>query len=290
VTGSVTLASFAFGPAHGGTAALVVICLLLFAEEAGVPIPFAPGEALLIGTGLLLAGGAVAYAVALPAVYSSVLLGSLTGFGWARVIGSERMKRLAGHFGIGQGFERVAGQLRGAGALQIAGSRLVPGLRIYTTLVAGAVGVEARSFVTGVVPASALWAAAFMVLGIVVGVPARRVLGTVETVAGRGVLVLAILFATYLLARRVPRTQAAGLRLRTRARGWRLVGAVLIDLLLVLLVSAGSGVVSELLGGGAEDVASAVLVVGALSLAYMLIARRSIGYTAGEVVFQVHYP
>jgi membrane protein DedA with SNARE-associated domain len=286
----VTPESFVFGHAASGIPALVVICVLLFAEEAGLPIPFAPGEALLIGAGLLLSSGAVPYLLALPALYGSALLGSLTGFAWARAVGSDRLRRLADRFGVGQGFERVSEQLGGAGALQIAGTRLVPGLRVYTTLVAGVVDVRPRTFIAGVVPAIAVWVAAFTGLGVIVGVPARRVLGTVETLTWRGLLVLAILIGSYLLARRVPRTHAAGIRLRDRARGWRLAGAVVVDLLLVLLATVWLGLVSELLGGSVSDVASAVLVVGTVCLTYVLIARRSVGYTAGEVAFRAHYP
>ena len=51
----------------GGTGPLVVVCVLLFAEEAGVPIPVAPGEAVLLGAGLLIASGAVPYWLAMPA-------------------------------------------------------------------------------------------------------------------------------------------------------------------------------------------------------------------------------
>ena len=37
-----------------GGASLGIVCVLLYAEEAGVPLPFAPGEAVLVGAYLLL--------------------------------------------------------------------------------------------------------------------------------------------------------------------------------------------------------------------------------------------
>ena len=37
-----------------GTVALVLLCAMLFIDEAGVPLPFAPNELLLIVAGLLI--------------------------------------------------------------------------------------------------------------------------------------------------------------------------------------------------------------------------------------------
>jgi membrane protein DedA with SNARE-associated domain len=63
-----------------GGAPLVAICLLLFAEEAGLPLPIAPGEAVLLGAGLLVATGSVPFWLAMPAECASVLAGVLTGY------------------------------------------------------------------------------------------------------------------------------------------------------------------------------------------------------------------
>jgi len=40
-----------------GTFAVVLICTLLFVDEAGLPLPIAPNEALLLLTGVLVASG-----------------------------------------------------------------------------------------------------------------------------------------------------------------------------------------------------------------------------------------
>src|SRR5439155_1715036 len=53
-----------------GAPSLVIACALLFLEEAGLPIPIAPGEAVLIGCGLLVATGAVPAWVVIPAAYA----------------------------------------------------------------------------------------------------------------------------------------------------------------------------------------------------------------------------
>jgi len=69
---------------------------------------------------------------------------------------------------------------RAASPLQIAASRLLPGLRVYTSLVAGAVGLNLGRFTIGVLPASAFRVATFMSLGLLVGAPVERLLGRFE--------------------------------------------------------------------------------------------------------------
>lgn len=49
-----------------GTLAIVVLCGLLFVEEAGVPLPFAPGEVTLLAAGLLIASGGLNAFVFIP--------------------------------------------------------------------------------------------------------------------------------------------------------------------------------------------------------------------------------
>jgi membrane protein DedA with SNARE-associated domain len=136
--------------------AVAVICLLLFLEEAGLPLPFAPGEAVLLGAGLLISAGTDAAWLVIPAAYLSVLGGVATAYWWAHRIGPERLRSLARRLHAGGPYDRAASRLRAASPLQIAGSRLLPGLRVYTSLVAGAVGLDRRRFMIGVLPASAL--------------------------------------------------------------------------------------------------------------------------------------
>jgi membrane-associated protein len=273
-----------------GLVALIVICVLLFAEEAGVPVPFAPGEVVVIAAGVLIASGAVAWPVVAVCTYAAVLGGAAVGFAWARAVGPERLRRIAERVGAGNAFGRIVERLSGAGALQLAGTRLVPGLRIYTTLVAGAVGVTWRRFAIGIGSASLGWTVVLLGLGVFVGVPATQFLGQAEAVASRALVVLAILIVCYLLLRRVPRVQRAGVRLEMKATGLRLVALLAVDLMVVLAVTAVLGLATGLESGDVGSVVTVVLVVGSISLVYMLAARRSFGYTVAELLFRVHYP
>jgi membrane protein DedA with SNARE-associated domain len=273
----------------GGTGPLVAVCVLLFAEEAGVPIPVAPGEAVLLGAGLLIASGAVPFWLAMPAEFGAVIAGVLTGYTWARVIGATALRRLADRLGAGQAFDRVAERLREAGPPQIAISRLVPGLRIYTTLAAGAVGVPLGRFMFGILPAAAIWVTAFTLLGVFVGIPAQRFLGRFEAFAVRLGVVLALLAAAYLVIDRIPWLSGARRRIPQAPR-WKLVVAVAVDLLLVAVVMLALGVLTGLEALDPDSVVSAAAVVGSLSLVYLVIARRSVGLTAGEALLRIRYP
>jgi len=272
-----------------GPPSLVIACALLFVEEAGLPIPIAPGEAVLIGCGLLIATGTVPAWAVLPAAYLSVLAGCLVGHAWSRAIGPNRLEAVAGRLGAAGPFEHVAERLRGAGLNRMAATRLVPGLRVYTTLVAGAVGIRRRRFAVAVAPAIAVWVLAFTLLGLFVGVPAERFLGRFENLAIRVGLVLVLLAAAYLGLRRVP--SAGRLRVTTRpASGWRLAGALSIDLGVVALLTGVLGVLTGLAVADPESVVSTLFIVGTLSLAYLVVARRSAGLTAGEAILRVRYP
>jgi membrane-associated protein len=273
----------------GGTAPLLIICVLLFVEEAGLPIPIAPGEAVLIGAGLLIASASVPFWLAMPAEFVAVLGGVMTGYFWSRAIGAARLRQLADRLGAGRPFDQVADRLREAGPVQIAISRLVPGLRIYTTLAAGAVGVNLWRFVPGVVPAAALWVATFTLIGVFVGIPAQRVLGRVEAFAVRLGIVLALLAAAYVLIARIPWITRPRRRIPPAPR-WKVAVAALVDLLLVVVVMVALGLLTGLEALEPDSVVSAATVIGVLSLAYLIIARRSVGRTAGEALLRIHYP
>jgi membrane protein DedA with SNARE-associated domain len=272
-----------------GGAPLVIVCVLLFAEEAGVPIPVAPGEAVLLGAGLLIASGSVPIWLAMPAEFVAVVAGALTGYTWSRAIGASRLRQLADRLGAGEPFDRVAERLREAGPMQIAVSRLVPGLRIYTTLAAGAVSVRPWRFLLGILPAAAVWVVTFTLLGVFVGIPAQRVLGRFEAFAVRFAVVLALLVAAYLVIDRIPwiSGQRRGI---SQAPRWRLAVAAMVDLLLVAVAMVALSLLTGLEALEPDSVVSAAAVVGILSLVYLVIARRSVGLTAGEALLRIHYP
>jgi len=208
---------------HSGWATLL-IWTLLFAEEAGVPVPFAPGDVLLLAGGLLIAGGLVPAWVFLPLALVATVGGALVGYSWSRVVGAERLGAAARRLGVSRSLDRVSDRLRAASSVGIAVCRLLPGLRVYTTLVAGATGVGRGTFVLGMVPAACAWVLAFTLLGVAAGLPAERLLERVNQAAVRGAVLLAVGVGAFLALRYAP----GAARDTLSAPGWWRVAACLL--------------------------------------------------------------
>jgi len=267
--------------------ALLAVLTLLFAEELGVPIPFAPGEVILIGAGLLVASGRIGLTYMLPLCWLAVAAGGLGGYGWSHLVGEVRLRGLARKLRAEETFNQLALRLQGASVPLIVLTRLVPGLRVYTSLVAGGSGVRFRRFALALLIAEIPWVALFLLVGIFVGVPAERLIGRVEGTALRVGAVLVILLAVYLLARRLPAARPRG-GLRPPSP-LLILAALSIDLAAIIVIL----VVFALLFGleeGATSAASATAVVGATALGYLIVARRSTGSTLGESLLRVRYP
>ena len=270
-----------------GYAGLALICGLLFLEEAGLPLPFAPGEAVLVAAGLLIASGGVPAVLGFLAPYLAVVLGSSAGFGWAALVGRRRLRVLAKRLHADGAFDRAAERLASATPVQIGISRLIPGLRIYTTLVAGAVGTPIRAFLLGALPAIALWTVVFVVLGIFVGAPAARLFGRVESWAVRGAELGGVLLLAYIALRRIPsvRPRQPSQKFTKRREGLALV----VDVSVVILVVAALSFLTALAGQDLDSLISGLLIYGAIAILYILVARRSLGFTLGEMLMEVRY-
>jgi membrane-associated protein len=268
--------------------AVAIICLLLFLEEAGLPLPVAPGEAVLLGAGLLMSAGTEPGWLVIPLAYLSVLAGVATAYWWAHRIGPPRVRSLAHRLHMRGPYDRATSRLRAANSAQIAGSRLLPGLRVYTSLVAGAVGLDLRRFAIGVIPASALWVAVFIGLGYFVGARVERLLGYVAGYGLEGGLILVIAVAWVFAARRLPAPRD-GQTVRASPAQWRLPLALAIDFVFVLVVVAVLSVLSVVATNNLNDLVVAVVTFSLLGLVYILVARQTVGFTVGEAILDVRY-
>src|SRR5216683_1096523 len=72
-----------------------VICGLILLEELGIPMPMAPGDLLLVLTGISIATGRVNPFVVVSAVYFSALIGAIGGRELCEHIGSTALPRIA---------------------------------------------------------------------------------------------------------------------------------------------------------------------------------------------------
>jgi membrane protein DedA with SNARE-associated domain len=272
-----------------GVVALVLLCSLLFAEEAGVPLPFAPGELTLVVAGLLVAAGGLDLFIFIPCAFVSCVAGSALGYSWARLVGEKGLETLAARLHQGSALERISKRIRAAGPVRIGVTRLIPGLRIYTTLVAGAVGVSRRTFFAGMVPVTAIWVTVFVLLGALVGVPVEHFFDQVEKLGLQGGILVAIGVGGYVAIRRAPST--AGSPLMHLSGPVRVGLAVAVDAAVVASIVAGLLSLVRLVTGAGVKAgwADGVVVIAAISVLYLLLLRRGAGSTVGEALLRTSY-
>lgn len=276
-----------------GTVAAALLSVLLFVDEAGVPLPFAPNEVLLLVAGLLIAGGTLSPWEFLPLAVPAMIAGLLTGYYWARAIGSARLRGFAQRLGAEAAYDRAAERIRSASPLRIAITRLLPGVRVYATLVAGAAEVPLRRFLLGAIPAILVWVGICTVLGALVGIPVEHVLTRVEKLAATGVLLLLAGGGAYLAVRHVqPAPERTPLE-RVPVPG-KIAAAIAVDVGIVSTCAAGAdrigrAVVRAVGTGGLSSFNDVVILVGSVAVAYVVLSRRTTGTTAGEGLIGVSY-
>jgi membrane-associated protein len=264
-----------------------IVCALLFLEEAGLPIPIAPGDAVLVGAGILVASGAAPVWLMAPLAYLAVIGGVLTGYAWAHRIGPKRVHALAARLHAAGPYDRAAARLRSATPLQIAASRLLPGLRVYTSLVAGAVGLNLGRFMTGVLPASVLWVVTFMGLGLFVGAPVQRLFGSFEAYGLQAAVVAVVVVIWVVAARWIP--AAKPVAADAGRATWRLALAFVIDLFAITCVAGALILFTHVAGGDSDNLGFLAAIFAMLGVVYLGVARQTVGFTLGESVLDVRY-
>jgi len=129
----------------------------------------------------------------------------------------------------------------------------------------------------------------YTALGVFFGIPAEQLFGRFQNLTVRAAIAAAILAGSYLALRRVPHAHHEE-PVSEQQAGWPLAAAFGIDVGLVAVLMLIVGLLVRFQIRNPEAVLSAVLVVGVIWLAYLLVARRSAGHTLGEALMNVHYP
>jgi membrane protein DedA with SNARE-associated domain len=195
-----------------GTIAVIALCGLLFIDEAGMPIPVAPNEVLLLVAGLLIASGGISPWVFLPAAGIAMGAGMIAGYAWARAVGQTGLCALVDRLGATKHYNRTRDRLVSAGPVAIGVARMLPGVRPYVTLISGAAQIKLRTFLLGAIPALIAWEIILIGLGMVVGLPAEHYLGRFQRLALRGLLMAGIGIAAYFGLRRLAVTESVPTR------------------------------------------------------------------------------
>jgi hypothetical protein len=162
-------------------------------------------------------------------------------------------------------------------------------LRVYTTLVAGAGGVDRLTFLIGVVPATVVWITVFLVLGVVAGAPAERILGELEGLIFQGGILILLGVGSYLGIRRVPEHSLVALE--RLSPGLRALLAAGVDVALIGTVVAGVLAIVRPLtslratAGWLDILIVAIVIVGL----YSIVTRAGRRATPGERLLDASY-
>jgi len=274
-----------------GTVALVLLCALLFIDEAGVPLPFAPNELLLIVAGLLISTNGLNAFVFFPCALTAMCGGILTGYGWARAIGPTGLRRFATRLRAEHQYDRASARLQDANPATIFVARMLPGIRVYATLISGAAAVPRRRFGLGAFPAAATWCFLFTFIGILFGQPAEHALSRVQQVVFRGALLIALGLAAFLAARHVPPDEEQPLPTFGVPTLGRFAVALALDFGIVASIFVGTSALADdaLHIHRRYQWVEVVSVVAVLAITYIVVSRRGPGATVGERLFDVTY-
>jgi energy-coupling factor transport system substrate-specific component len=199
-----------------GLGLVAAICGLLFIEECGVPLPFAPGDLVLAIAGIAIAGGRVNPVIMVPAVFAITIVGAALGREVFALVGWARLMRLADRLHARRPLERASELLQRSGWRGVFTARLIPGLRVHTTQVAGVSGMPRRSFYAGLLPATAVYVAAFVGLGVAFGRPILQLIHDAE----HQVLILALVLLLGVLLVLLSRSRVRSTLASLEVAGW----------------------------------------------------------------------
>jgi membrane-associated protein len=291
-----------------------VIAGLVFIEETGIPIPFAPGDLLLIIAGIAVASDTVEPIPMVAALLLATILGAMVGREVFAAVGRPALMRAADALRFRPALERATHMLHRRGAPAVFIGRLIPGLRITTTQVAGVSRMPRLTFAAGLIPSVVIYIAIFVGLGALAGQPAVRLFHRAQhrffVIAVTLLAALAVVLSIRWLARRGALTAldpiVLGVRrqmadtidaaiFRGRDRGpWRQyslvrrVWAGLIDLAIVFVVTVL--ILTAISGMDTSEIVldpEGLLLLAVIALAYRVPIEARTGQTIGKTLMGI---
>jgi membrane protein DedA with SNARE-associated domain len=140
-----------------GYMAIAVISCLILLEELGIPMPFVPGDFLLVLAGMSIGTAHLNPLVVVAATYLSAIVGAAAGREVFERLGTAALPRIARLLHAGKRVENLTSRLQRGGALAVFLGRITPGLRIVTTYVSGLIAMPRRTFLKGLAPGIAVY-------------------------------------------------------------------------------------------------------------------------------------
>ncbi len=158
---------------------VLAICGLLFVEECGVPLPFAPGDLVLMLGGIAIATQGVNPVLFVVAASLASIAGALVAREILKRAGAPALMKVAARLHVQGPIDRASRLLRHSGWLGVLAGRLMP----------------RRTFLAGLLPAVVIYVGLFTGLGIVIGPTAIAAVEHLQglLVAGAVVVIVALL-------------------------------------------------------------------------------------------------
>src|SRR6266571_2186827 len=147
----------------------VTLFVVIAVEEAGVPLPV-PGDLIIAFFGWRASGDLFEMAQVIAVCALASTTGTVAPFLVARRVGESVANRLAGWLDVDQ--RRVDALMRRverSGFVGVLAGRLIPGLRVAVSLVAGTARVPLAQFSPAVFVAASIYWTAWVTLGAIVG-------------------------------------------------------------------------------------------------------------------------
>ncbi len=180
----------------------LALFLVLFLEELGVPIPL-PGDLTLLFAGYLVGMGALRFDLAVLVVVLAAVSGASGLYLLTRRHGRPWVARYGRYVHLNE--RRLAWfeeRFQRFGPWAVLVARITPGMRIYTSILAGLAGVSYPRFLAALGPAALLWALLFLFVGSRVGERWEEVARLLEHHALRVAAVALILLLLIFVLRR----------------------------------------------------------------------------------------
>lgn len=185
----------------------LAIAIWVGIEEAGVPLPL-PGETAVILGGYQASRGEASLLLLALVGYGATMAGASVLYWVARLGGHPLVFRFGRFLRITPArLERAEGRMREYAPIAIMVGRLVPGLRILTTVAAGVFRVPYLTFFLATSVSTVVWLAAFLAIGWFLGDRWEEIVAQASAnpwltaLAGVGVILLLILLRRQLMRR-----------------------------------------------------------------------------------------
>lgn len=194
---------------------------LIYVEESGIPL-FIPGDAFLLYVGHRLPDNLPALVAAWLGMTLAVILGASNLYLLSRRYGRRLLEhRFAGSLHLTPDrMVRAEMTFRRWGPWALIVGRHVPGLRLPLTVVAGILKLEYHVFAISVAVSSAVWTAAFLILGAVFGDDVERSIRATPALYGGLAIVAIVLVAAVIAVRARPRRTISPVA-RVRPERWK---------------------------------------------------------------------